>query len=380
MEQVGTSGGFQTSGGFLARVPAELSELRFVRTDIAPASIRLHPDGQITVRTSSTSMSSERITPEHEWWPRPEAILPEPCPDTALMVQLDPDGNYRRSTFVPSGLDIFASTEGTAIWGTGYLAPTVGFPYVRLDWNAAPGRRLLCAYSPGLSALNASGGAVVELRGSRIGAATLVERPVDLEARLAAEVDGFQVMLAGQSARVLVSSPGRIVAILPQVLKEGSREKLSVLHEGKEVGSVEVMTQAVRPGPVDGLPGLQVTNENGTANGEANPSSPGEILTLHVAGMGPLNPPAADGQLNHEVLAEPGRALTASMPPESCEVVSARQMQGFPSGILEVRVRLPQLLNVSPGDHRLTLVLGIEVGTLRSRSFGREIAVRVPLR
>jgi uncharacterized protein (TIGR03437 family) len=297
---------------------------------------------------------------DNPWLPAPGALLPKPCKASTLLAALDPNGTFLRSTFIPGSSHSFvAATEGVVFWQSPSLDSGAQAPLSRLDWNAPPGLSLLCAYNPGhpASELIASGGALVELRGPGIGAPTPVEMPRDVNGRLPDEFLGNRAAIAGQSAKVLAAAPGSLTVILPQSLNPG-REQIIVWRESRVAGVLDTFATPTAPLAVNGTLGLRPTNSTGIANSQAAPAASGDIVTVHIAGTGPLNPPLPDGEIQHATLAVPSAPLAAEMLSRPCEIVSARQAPHLPSGLLEVQVRLPEFPGVDPGVQAFELVVG----------------------
>jgi uncharacterized protein (TIGR03437 family) len=178
------------------------------------------------------------------------------------------------------------------------------------------------------------------------------------DGRLPDEYAGNRATIAGQPAKILAAGPGSLTVILPQSLKS-SQEQL-ILWRGSDVaGVLDLFAGPASILAVNGILGLRPTNSNGVANSMAAPAAAGEIVTVHISGSGPLNPPLPDGEIQHATLSAPGLVLAAEMLGRPSEIVSARQARGLPSGILEVQVRLPALSNVNPGVYAFDLVVGL---------------------
>ncbi len=352
--------GARTSGplpqdAHLARIDPLRGEVRLISIPTPIEDFAIHPDGSF-----SALVYGGLVQPANPWLPAPGAMLESPCKSSALLARLDLNGGFLRSTFIPgSSHSLVAATEGVVFWQSPYLDSGAQTPLSRLDWNAPPGLRLLCAHNPGHPAteLFASGGAIMELRGPGIGSATPVELPRGPDGRLPDEYAGNRATIAGQPAKVLAAGPGSLTVILPQALKS-SQEQI-ILWRGSDVaGVLNVSTGAAMPLAVSGILGLRPTNSTGVANSQAAPAASGDVVTVHISGTGLLNPPLPDGEIEHATLSAPSIALAAEMVGRPCEIISAHQAPNLPSGILEVQVRLPALSNANPGVHAFDLVVG----------------------
>lgn len=366
--------GARTSGpqpeqAIFARIDPDRSTTHLIPVPTPPEDLAVHPDGSLSVVVQGAFVGLS-----NPWLPGPGALLPKPCKASSLLARLDPNGNFLRSTFIPGSSHSFvAATEGVLFWqdhspNTGVPnslsrldGPDSGVPSVlaRLDWNAPPGLRLLCAYNPGhpSSELITSGGAIIELRGPGIGVSVPVEMPRGPDGRLPDEYQGNRVTIAGQPARIVAAAQGSLTVILPQSLKS-AREQLIVSRDGHAAGVLDVIAVPTSPLAVSEILGLRPTNEDGSPNSIDSPAPAGSLVTVHLAGAGPFNPPLPDGEIEHATLSAPSTALAAQMVSRPCEILSARQAQGLPTGLVEVRARLPLFSDLNPGVYAFDLVVG----------------------
>lgn len=371
-------GGAELPAGYLARVSPDVAELRVYDTAAPVQAIAIHPNGWLSV------LSEPYYVPDgHPWRPASTALLPQPCAVSALLSLIDPAGNHRTSTFIPGSSHAFVTaTEGVVTWQANGFAPGVQVPFGRLDWNAPPVSRLLCTHTPSGSEtqLIASGGALIELMGPGIGSHQPADSPLGPDGRLAEEFAGLRVSIAGLSARVLSAGPSRMTVVLPQHLAASSSEQLIVTSSGDPIGVVNTATSSAIPAAVTAVPGLAPKNEDGRPNTLTAPAEAGSVVTVYAAGMGPLSPPLPDGQIRHDILAAPTLPLAASILAQEAEIVSARQFQGFPSGVLELRVRMGGFPGFNPGDYAFDLNIGLAPGPVYFGSARYRIFIRVPQR
>jgi uncharacterized protein (TIGR03437 family) len=88
---------------------------------------------------------------------------------------------------------------------------------------------------------------------------------------------------------------------------------------------------------------LAVVNQDGTANSQDRPAAPGSVLTLYVAGLGPTDPPTADGTINGAGSAAPKASVTVQINGWlSGDILYYGPAPGQPAGIAQINFRIPE--------------------------------------
>ena len=88
---------------------------------------------------------------------------------------------------------------------------------------------------------------------------------------------------------------------------------------------------------------LAVVNQADTANSEDRPAAPGSVITLYVAGLGPTDPPTADGTINGAGSAPPKASVTVQINGWlSGDILYYGPAPGQPAGITQINFRIPE--------------------------------------
>jgi uncharacterized protein (TIGR03437 family) len=162
----------------------------------------------------------------------------------------------------------------------------------------------------------------------------------------ATSLAGTQVLLGGQAIPLEFVSPGRINALVPYGIPVNGLQDLTVEQNGvysfAEAVVVATANPAVFTQSQSGQgPGVIVVVKAAGAQFEASaaqPASAGDALVIYCSGLGPVDPPVADGEaaplstLSHTV-----NPVTVTIGGQSAQVLFAGLAPGF-AGLYQVNI------------------------------------------
>ena len=245
-----------------------------------------------------------------------------PC-GTAWLSVLAPDGSVLQTTYIPGG-EYGGLYRGTIAAGPdssvyvldptgGTIPPTQIGPFPELPEGANGPSNALFRLSPnpnaqtvplaciGSAATQATGpiapGELVELLGSGLGPQPGIQTGATPQTPYPTEAGGVTVTFDGKPAPLLWVQDGQINTIVPWSVA-GPTTEICVTYN---IVETNCLTSAV----VEAAPGVFTTdgahaaalNQDGTVNSAANPAEPGSTVTIFATGLGPIDPPQADGAL-----------------------------------------------------------------------------------
>jgi uncharacterized protein (TIGR03437 family) len=85
-------------------------------------------------------------------------------------------------------------------------------------------------------------------------------------------------------------------------------------------------------------------NQDGTINSPDNPAPVGSILTLFATGAGVMQPATPDGQVVATAISDAVLPAYVGFPGASAEILYAGSAPGIVAGVLQVNVRVPDVL------------------------------------
>jgi uncharacterized protein (TIGR03437 family) len=321
--------------------------------------LRLGPNGEITgaaripMRIDLQPFGLQNDEAGASWilspsTPSPNAPLAFDCATCPGVTALDSSGNVLFATYLPTAPYLFR-VAGGLVYFPETVSNAVGPTLTILDRAANPVPLLARLTDPSGDSLPFVPGNIITALGAQIGPAVHVQRPLDVDGRLATAAGGVRVLLDGTPAPILSASEERIVFQVPLAYKPGSKTStLAIEQDG-----APVLTRPLGPNTGRGLlvvsgrnapDWLRVRNEDGSLNGPDSPASPGSVVGFFVAGVGATDVPLVQGELDHAVLAKPlvRPEVRFGLDQEPAEVVSYAQAADQLAGIMEMRARLPE--------------------------------------
>jgi uncharacterized protein (TIGR03437 family) len=118
---------------------------------------------------------------------------------------------------------------------------------------------------------------------------------------LPTELGGTRVLLGGVPARLLYVSPGQINLVAPAELVNvaGADTALNLYSGSLAANAVRVPVARHSPGVFtvlgNGAGAGSITHQDGSLVSRAAPLAAGEAVSVYLTGLGPLDPPVADG-------------------------------------------------------------------------------------
>lgn len=342
-----TSSDLTTGPAFIAKLDASASQIQVVATPLPTTKIAAEAGGGLYVSLDSYLVNST-YPGAINLQPTPDAPLPNPCPRSGALLRLDASGAIDFATYLPSG----SASLVTSGSGVVSLLPLYG-PSVSSNWRFDPGAPsaplLGCTFVPYAgSAFGADGrygpGTVVVMLGKDIGPSTPVDMPLDSAGRVAREAGGVKVLVGGQAAPILAASQDRLTFVVPIGAPLGY-VGVSVQKDGQTLGQqlpflVETYGLEILGGPF-APPGIGIINEDGSVNSKDHPATVGSTIRFYISGAGPTDPPLEDGVLQHPNPEKPQVTLYVTVGGAAADLLSFAQATDLVSGIMEVRLRVP---------------------------------------
>jgi uncharacterized protein (TIGR03437 family) len=262
-----------------------------------------------------------------------------PCGTTWLSV-FAPDGSVLQTTYIPggqSGSEYGYSYNGTIAIGPdssvyvldltdGTMPPTQIGPFPEFPESVNGPSNALVRLSPnpnaqtfplaciGNAASLAQGpiapGELVELLGSGLGPQQGIQTGATPQTPYPTEAGGVTVTFDGTPAPLLWVEDGQINAVVPWSVA-GPTTRICVTYNTVETACLSSPVVEVAPGvfTTDGTHAAAL-NQDGTLNSAANPAALDSTVTIFATGLGPTDPPQADGALAEPPLAADTLQLT----------------------------------------------------------------------
>lgn len=258
-------------------------------------------------------------------------------------------GNVTSGTYtIPNAIQYALNNAGTVRIGAG-IWPTMGLNIalkapvfsgtgVYLDPNGVVNAGSFAPFTTGISA-----GEIVVLFGSNLAAGTTSATTLPLPASLG----NVKVTFNGIAAPLFYVSAGQISAMVPSGVT-GPVVQVQVTNNGTASNLVDQFVYTTSPAlftiPSDGVSLGAVEHANGTLVTEASPAIPGETLQAFLTGLGPADPPVADGAAaSASPLSKATTAFTAYVGWAKCTVTFAGLAPTL-AGVFQVNIQLPAVV------------------------------------
>ena len=238
------------------------------------------------------------------------------CGSTLLGV-FAPDGSVQQNTYLPGNatLPLIAVSADSAVFVLDVnvtdtsFAPTQTGPFPKniavvaalLHLSPNANAQVLSLACIGNAATFMTGsiapGEIVTLFGSGLGPQQGIQTQASLETPFPTEAAGVEVTFDGKPAPLLWVQDSQINAVVPWSVA-GPTTQVCAAHNKVNTNCLSRPVAAVSPGvfTVDGFTAAAL-NQDGTVNSAANPAPVGSAVSIFATGLGPINPPQADGSL-----------------------------------------------------------------------------------
>jgi uncharacterized protein (TIGR03437 family) len=193
-------------------------------------------------------------------------------------------------------------------------------------------------------------GELVTLFGTGLGPAAGVSAQPDAAGRFGTNLAGVRVLFDGLPAPVLYAQTYRVNAVVPFSATPGATVEVRVEYNGtpSNPATIEIVEAAPAiltldaPSPRGGR--AAALNQDGTINSPDNPAPVGSILTLFATGAGVMQPATPDGQVVATAISKAVLPAYVGFPGASAEILYAGSAPGIVAGVLQVNVRVPDVL------------------------------------
>jgi len=189
-------------------------------------------------------------------------------------------------------------------------------------------------------------GELITIFGANLGPATLAGSQV-VNQKLAANLDGVQVLFDGHPAPLVFASSGQIAALVPFEIAANATTAIQVVYGGAASAPVVAPTVAAAPGiftaNASGKGQGAILNQDYSYNGASNPAAAGSVVILYLTGAGAMIPATADGSVNPDpaALSQTALPVTAQIGGLPATVLYAGSSEGIVSGVIQVNLVAP---------------------------------------
>jgi uncharacterized protein (TIGR03437 family) len=237
-------------------------------------------------------------------------------------------------------------------------------------------------------------GELVTLFGADLGPAAEVSARPDASGRFAASLAGVRVLFDRVPAPVLYAQNYQVNAIVPFSVTPGSTVEVRVEYNGAQsnAASIEIAEAAPAiftldsPSPAGGR--AAALDQDGPINSPVFPAPVGSILTLYVTGAGVMQPAIPDGQVVTTTNAKPVLPVFVSFGGFMGEVLYAGPAPGIVAGVLQINVRVPDVLCCSwwqfpVNRNAISVSVGLgqpDVGTYRFAKYFSSVLTTVAVK
>jgi uncharacterized protein (TIGR03437 family) len=193
-------------------------------------------------------------------------------------------------------------------------------------------------------------GELVTLFGTDLGPAAGIGAKPDASGRFGTNLAGVRVLFDGMPAPVLYAQAYQVNAIVPFAVTPGAAVRVEVEHNGMRSTATTIAVSEAAPAvftldPPSPRGGRAAAlNQDGTINSPENPAPVGSILTLYATGTGFLQPAIPDGQVVTADSARPALPVTVYLNGARPEILYAGAAPGIVAGVLQINVRVPDVL------------------------------------
>lgn len=165
----------------------------------------------------------------------------------------------------------------------------------------------------------------------------------------ATSLAGTQVLLGGQPIPLEFVSPGQINALVPYGIPVNGLQELTVEQNGVYSFAETVVVATANPAVFtqsqsgQGAGVIVVVKADGTQfeTSATQPASTGDALVIYCSGLGPVNPPVADGAAAPlSTLSQTVNPVTVTIGGQSAQVLFAGLAPGF-AGLYQVNAVVP---------------------------------------
>ncbi len=273
------------------------------------------------------------------------SVSATPLSDSAFIMTALGNGRWA-GTWEPHGATPGLTTLGISAQSASGLAGAI-FINGTIDANTAlpvvtPGGIASAAVST-LGPVLAPGG-FISIYGSNLAPSVSQSESYPWQTTLA----GTQVFLGGQALPLQFVSPGQINAVVPVEAAVNSIQELLVEQNGMYSLPETVVLSSSSPAAFTeasslGAGAIIVVKSNGTTfvASSSQPASAGDVLEVYCTGLGPVNPPVADGAAaSLTTISYTVNPVTATIGGQSAQVLFAGLAPGY-AGVYQVDLAVP---------------------------------------
>jgi uncharacterized protein (TIGR03437 family) len=240
-----------------------------------------------------------------------------PCGSSWLGVYA-PDGTILQSTYLPGAaswgfVTVSPNSSVFVLYGADSgFTPTQTGPFFEFPYGEGEGATGLLHLSPSASAQivplacagNAASlatgvapGEIVTLFGNGLGPQQGIQTEATLQSPYPTQAGNVEVTFDGTPAPLLWVQDAQINLAVPWSVA-GPTTQVCVTYNNAKTNCLTLPVAEAAPGvfTVDGTYAAAV-NQDGSVNSAANPAPPNSIVSIYATGLGPINPPQADGSL-----------------------------------------------------------------------------------
>ena len=271
-------------------------------------------DPQSGVATDATGNAYIAGANFGQWYPVRSSIAT--CGSAWLSV-FAPDGSLLQTTYIPGAgpvwdgslvtgpnSTVYALTGGDPSFSPSQSGPVAAsfYPVLLTRFSPQDGVQtfpLACVANAATADVGPiAPGAIVTLTGNGLGPVQGIRTEATLQSPFPTQTGDAEVTFDGNPAPLLWVQDGQVNVVVPWSLTPGQTTQICVSYNSVKTNCLGWPVTQTTPGvfTVDGGYAAAL-NQDGTVNSSANPAKFGSIVAIFATGLGPINPPQADGSL-----------------------------------------------------------------------------------
>lgn len=239
-------------------------------------------------------------------------VQPTAAAISSVLTVVAPDGSILQSTYLPgtngdallaagpnSTVYVVANPDGSAPTRAGPFQGQEGQILLRLSPNSsAPTVALVCIGNPSTYNVEpVAPGEIVTLFGTGIGPENGIATEATIESPYPTQAGNVELTFDGIPAPLLWVQGTQINAVVPWSVA-GPITKICVTYDNAQTNCLSWGVVTAAPTVFTGDGGYAAAlNQDGTVNSATNPAPLNSIVSIFATGLGPINPPQADGSL-----------------------------------------------------------------------------------
>jgi uncharacterized protein (TIGR03437 family) len=206
-------------------------------------------------------------------------------------------------------------------------------------------------------------GEVIIVLGSGIGPSNPTGLEVGSDGVVATLLSETRVLFDDGPAPLIYVSENQVRAVSPYQITGQSTTQIQIEYRGKRSNAVTNLVSDVSPGIftllATGTGQGAILNEDGSANSDKNPATRGSIIALYATGVGQTDSRGSEGTTDTGILPKPKGPISVRIQGVEAELIDAGFASSAVTGILQIRVRVPDTVESSGTAEIVLSIAGV---------------------